>query len=220
MLPGSAAAVWLMAGHDLRQPLQSLALTSRILTLDCTQAERRTAIRNLELVLASFDDMVIAVTELAGLASGTRTPDITSVSLGDLVDAVVADCQAAAAVAGIAIEQLPLPTAEIETDPKLLAKIVKTLLLYAIKHGTGDRIVVKARRRRATTILDVVYAGQPPGNALKKQAFIELNPLDTDPPRLVQGLGLAFAALVADCLGVVLQTARAPGGLQRLSLEL
>ena len=68
----TAAEVWLTAAHDLRQPLQSLALTSRLLTLDCTEGERRAAVENLGLVLASLDQMVAGVIELAGLASGAR----------------------------------------------------------------------------------------------------------------------------------------------------
>jgi signal transduction histidine kinase len=215
----AAAGIWVAAAHDLRQPLQSLALTSRILALDRPQIERQTAVRNLGLALASFDDMLVAVIELAGLTSGTRRPELASVALARIIETVVGECGPAASAAGITLDHVSLTTA-IHTDPRLLAKILKALVLYAIKYGTGDRIVIEAGKRGKATAFAVTYAGPHPGGALKHQAFIELGPLGADPSRPVQGLGLAFAAQLAGCLGFKLEPGRTRDGSRRLSLNL
>ena len=156
-------------------------------------------------------------------------------SLGSIVGDLVQDCSDAAAHAGISLEsRATAADIIVETDPRLLAMAIKGLVLYAIKFGAGDRVVVKVRQRGARPCLDVDYTGSQIGNpirnrisnqignqiasALTKQSFIELPPLGTAPPRLVLGLGLAFVAVVADRLGIALEQGRARGATKRLSL--
>ena len=108
-----------MAGHDLRQPLQSLALTTRILSLDCTEAERIAANKHVGLAIESLDQMIVVLTEMARLGSGYSLPAKRRVRLDEVVAIATGDCAAAAARAGLSF-QCTLPVAEIETDPRLL----------------------------------------------------------------------------------------------------
>ena len=215
----AAAEVWATAGHDLRQPLQSLGLTARILALDCTNAERKAAVENLDLVLDSLDQMAITLSNLARLVSGAQAPDLCPVDPSAIVDAVIAECASAADAVGIAIVHVSRPH-KATTDPRLLAIMLRGLVLYAIKYASGDRIMLKLSRRKARTVLDIDYAGPPPGDAMHRQAFVELPPLPTRPPRLMQGIGLAFVAELAACLQIGFACGQGRDGLQRLTLQL
>ena len=207
----------------MRQPLQSLALTARILTLDCTDAERRAAVQSLRLVLASLDEMVVVLTEMARLANGSQVPRLGRTMLSDVVEAVIADVGPAATAAGITLEHVAR-AAEVRTDSRLLAMVIKGLVLFAVKEGTGDRIVIETRlagagRHGAKVGLDIGYTGPSPGSALYKQALIELFPLDTQPPRPVQGIGLAFVVVLVDRLKIAFDHGRGRGSKRRLSLH-
>ena len=215
----TTADIWVSAGHDLQQPMQSLALTVRVLGLDCTDAERQSALRHLGLIVDSLDDMLSTLIELARLANGSRSAGSSRVMLDDLVNGVVDECRPAATAAGITLEPTTLAV-EIKTDPRLLTMAIRGLLLFAIKFGTGDRIPVAVLRRRGKVVVDVGYEGAAPGNALDKQAFIELTPLDVEPLRPMQGLGLAMVVQVADLLAIGFEHGRGRNGTHRLSLRM
>ena len=222
--------VWLIAGHDLRQPLQSLSLTARMLTLDCSDDDRRAAAGRLALVVSSLDQMITILHDMARLDAGSRAVLAHPVSLDAMLTSVIADCSGTTT---LPIEvRVAADACDVITDRHLLAMTVKGLLLFAIKHGNGAVIAVETRRVRSSTSIEIVYAGGAPTDAMDRQAFIEIWPTTADdsggltgrsnasPVRLVQGVGLAVVQHLVTHLKARFDHVETPTGVHRLSLTL
>ena len=164
--------------------------------------------------------MIGTLIEIARLSNGRQAPDTQPSKLERIVGDVVIQCNPFAVAANRPIE-LAAFTVDVATDARLCSAAVKGLLLYAIKHGTGDRTAIDVHRRGRSIRLDIAYDGPPPDAALAKQAFIQLAPVagaPSVPPRPMQGIGLALAPQLCACLGLGFEHGRSRSRSHRLSL--
>ncbi len=198
------------ASHDLRQPLYALELFLAAL-LEKLQRPDEVALalkaqassRNLEELLnASLD---ISRME-AGLVSVRRRP----VELATLVRPVVSELREQAREKGIVIETA-LPETLVDTDPVLLARMVRNLLCNAIRHNARCRVEVVARDREEAVELIVRDHGRGIDAADQERIFGEFFQSGSRSGGPGVGLGLAIVKRLALLLDLELKLESAPG---------
>ena len=217
--PRTDPDVWTVIAHDLRQPVQAMALIAKAAATEAADAGQRGLCERLSLLAQSLDSMIDAMGEFAALESGTRTLELRPARLEAIVDAAVTKVAAAARAEGCTVHHSGL-LGEVRTDVRMLAMVLEGVLLFCVKSGRAGEIVIRARRTKRTATLDFEYAGAAPENAMTHQAFIELKPIPASPPALVQGVGLALAARLAPHLGAQLRHSRIRDGRHRVSVLL
>jgi hypothetical protein len=214
--------LWLLANHELSQPIGSLTLLAKALEADCSPSQRRAIASRIEVVARSWERML---DELYRLSSPAPDPPADEPTLlPRALWTAIEELSPAAVEAGIQLQpsgvDRPEAAIRLHVPASNLTGLLKAMLLYPIKLGTGHTVDISVHRRGRHAHVDVGFDGPDPTGAMRRQAFIELEQRDGRPDQLVQGLGLATASLVARRLDLELSTGTSRGGRQRLTLRM
>lgn len=132
--------------HDLRQPLMSARLFLSLLERRVTGGEELVMLQRAAESLTAMERIV--ATETAA------SPRLVPVPLGRLIADVVAGLTPLAQAKAITVTTMPTQIVGM-TDPVLLGRIVRNLIMNALTHSSGSRVVVGCRRRGSQVTLEV-----------------------------------------------------------------
>lgn len=186
-------------GHDLKTPLTSVVAAAEALANDSRQspvaATLQVEARKLQRV---FDDLV----EMTRIEEGALKVRTETVDLTDSVAAAVHDLRTE--LAGHTIDlAVPPSLPMVETDPRMLHRILVNLLSNAARHappGTPIRIEGAHRRDRLTLAVIDQGSGIPAGQ--ERAIFDRFVKLEGSDQTGGTGLGLAIVRGFADAMGV------------------
>jgi two-component system phosphate regulon sensor histidine kinase PhoR len=142
---------------------------------------------------------------LARIESGQETFEIQPLAIAELVEACVAEHQAAAAAKGIRLETAPpVEPFSVMGDDEGVRQILHNLLDNAIKYtSSGGRVTVRWRPADSTCLLEVEDTGI--GIAIEDQARVFERFYRVDKARSRElggtGLGLSIVKHLAQALG-------------------
>ena len=196
------------ASHDLRQPLQALGLLSaRAVSLGESATSNHTAqlnpvlhqMRNMTRVLG---DLMDALLDISRLDAGSVKPELQQFALQDVLDSVVDEAALVAADKGLSL-RVWRTTVMVESDPIMLARIVRNLLANAIRYTHHGGILLATRQRGGNLNIELWDTGI--GIAAADQAtifdeFVQINNPARDRSEGL-GLGLAIVASLSGLLG-------------------
>lgn len=187
------------ASHDIRQPLQAMALLLGGLAPEVTSPAGRRTLRAIERSLGASMELLDALLEFSRLDAGALRPHVTAIALDDLLDVVAEPYQAEAARKGLRLT-LRSPGAWVRSDARLLARILRNLLSNAIKYTDRGGILVGCRRRGDRLRLEVwdTGCGIPPDQ--QGQVFWEF----FQGPGARRGGGLGLGLAIVERLGRLL----------------
>ncbi len=189
--------------HDLMQPLNAARLFSASLShqQDQLPVDSRELVRNLDSSLRSAEDLISDLLDISRLESGRITPQRRSFALSELFDALGTEFKALARDQGVDFH-LRGSRLAIDSDPKLLRRVLQNFLTNAFRYA-GGHVLLGVRREGKHLRLEVWDRG--PGIPLDKQKVIfeEFKRLDSHQTRAEKGLGLGLA--IADGLCRVLE---------------
>lgn len=190
------------AHHDLRQPLQSLGIFIELMR---GEAERPAQVRALagrmEAAYGSLADFIDGLLELSRAADGQHEPKLARLRVNDVLAPLVAEYRRLAAAVGLELRYVPC-SAWIESDPRLLERILRNLLANAVRYTQRGRILVGCRRCGSHLAIEVCDTG--PGIAERDQermfdTFIQ--GAEAQNSRAGFGLGLAIVKQLARRMG-------------------
>jgi signal transduction histidine kinase/ActR/RegA family two-component response regulator len=209
------------ASHDLRQPLQALALNSGELM---RAADRETAPLAAE-VKRSIDDlraMLDGLLDLSNLDAGSVQVRPRNVALTTLLEGVAASFRAAASARGLQLSVDCAPGLVAHTDPDLLRRVVSNLIDNAIKFTPSGRIDVRAEPTVDGVHIHVRDSGVGISASEHEHIFEELVQLHNPQRDRARGygLGLSIVRRLVGLLGIELQLQSAPGEGSTFSLHL
>ena len=190
------------ASHDLRQPLQALALNSGELAR-CADLETLGALapdihRGVEDLRAMLDGLL----ELSSLDGDTILAQPRRVDLDTLLPGVLAGFQAAAAAKGLALHCRCEPGLQATADPSLLRRLLSNLLDNAIKFTAAGEVCLSAAAVEQGVELRVSDTGIGIAAAAQQLVFeetVQLHNPDRDRTK-GYGLGLSIVRRLADLL--------------------
>ncbi|MCW2249344.1 PAS domain S-box-containing protein [Azospirillum fermentarium] len=195
------------ASHDLLQPLNAARLFVSALS-DLEQPEANAGlVHNIDLALASVEDLLSTLLDISKLDAGAVTPEVTDFPLRGVLAPLATEYAPVAAERGIDLTVVA-SGAVVRSDMRLLRRIVQNFLSNALRYTRGDaggraRVLVGCRRAGDGVRIEVWDTG--PGIPPDKQAeiFQEFRRLDTPGPNgrdRGMGLGLAIVDRVARML--------------------
>ena len=189
--------------HDLMQPLNAARLFSASLSHQQEQfpADTRELVRNLDSSLHSAEELIGDLLDISRLENGRITPQRRCFALNELFNTLGTEFSALARDQGVNFH-LRGSRLSIDSDPKLLRRVLQNFLTNAFRYA-GGHVLLGVRRQGSNLRLEVWDRG--PGIPLDKQKVIfeEFKRLDSHRTRAEQGLGLGLA--IADGLCRVLE---------------
>ena len=206
---------YLMAasGHDLRQPLQVIAMALDRLLPDISNPAQ---VRWMQIALGEVSGLAAGLTDLA-VAARLTAPEPRTLFLQDIFGVAAASWRHHATARGLQLRIMPTRQT-VRADARLLSTIVRNLVGNAVKHTRSGGVLVGRRRCAEGVRVDVIDTG--PGLAAGEltRLFEPRQRSDSDPEGL--GLGLAIVRDAAEQLGFALEVQSTVGSGSRFSLTI
>lgn len=200
------------ASHDLRQPLQSLALLNGALRRTVDDPQACEVIEQQDLAINAMSRLLNALLDVSKLESGTIRPQFVDVRLAPLFAELQREFAGLAASKGIALVVEPTD-ARVRSDPSLLGQALKNLLSNAIKYTAEGFVRLGARAVPAGVRVQVSDTGCGIDAGHLPYVFDEFYqvgvPANTS--RDGYGLGLSIVQRVAQLLDVRVEVDSRPG---------
>ena len=133
------------ASHDLRQPLQTLALLNGSLRRLVPDSGAQEAIAQQELAIGAMSRLLNALLDISKLESGGIKPAATSFRVAALFQELSHEFGGIAARKGIEL-RLTLTSDPVYSDPALVEQILRNLLSNAIKYTSAGHVLLHCVR--------------------------------------------------------------------------
>lgn len=176
------------ASHDLRQPLQAMALNVGALRHVAMAPDARAIVEVVDSSLEQLRAMLDALLDVSKLDAGVVVAQPQRVRIDRLLTAVMASFGAAAAARRVGLRTACPPGLAVRTDPDLLRRMLANLIDNAIKFSPPDgQVLVRACVRDASDASDASDA---------PNAEVELTVQDSGPGIAPENHRIVFEDLV------------------------
>ena len=189
-------------GHDLRNPLASIAAGARMMTKVKSEKETFDILGLMHSSIARMSQLIDNVLDFArGRLGGGLTLDRTTTEpIDKILEQVIAETRSSHPDA--TIETQLNVTEPVKYDPQRMSQMFSNLLGNAVAHGSTERpIKVHATSQNHEFELSVVNAGEPIPDAALKQLFQPFYRGAVRPSQQGLGLGLFIASEIARAHG-------------------
>src|ERR1017187_2585641 len=122
------------ASHDLRQPLQTLALLNGSLRRLVTDPDAAEALSQQEQAIGAMSRLLNALLDISKLESGAIKPEPTDFSVATLFQELRTEFANIAASKGLQLEVEVGADHQVHSDPSLVEQILRNLVSNAIKY--------------------------------------------------------------------------------------
>lgn len=194
------------ASHDLRQPLQSLALLNGALRRMVSDPEASEVLAQQDQAIGAMSRLLNALLDISKLDSGAVKPEVSDFRVRALLEALRREFGSIAASKGLEL-QVQAPDDFVRSDPLLIEQIMKNLVSNAIKYTRQGRVLLRARRQGDSLRIDVqdTGVGIPPGQiAYIYDEFYQVG-VPTNSSRDGYGLGLSIVQRLVKLLNLRLE---------------
>ena len=201
------------ASHDLRQPLQALALLNGTLRRTVSDPLVTEALAQQEQAIGAMSRLLNALLDISKLESGSVRPDITDFSVARIFEEMRREFASLATRKGLTLE-VDATNACIRSDASLVEQVLRNLLSNAIKYThNGSVALVCPLADESMVRLEVrdsgigISADQIP---LIYDEFYQVG-VATNTTRDGYGLGLAIVKRIVALLGLKIEVHSQPG---------
>ena len=188
-----------VVGHDLRQPLQALALLHGLMTQSAGKAEQARFAALLERTLHATIEILDSLLDINLIESGVVKPKPVPMAIGPLIAGVVEEFAPLCEQKGLKLRTVPCK-AWVRTDPKLLRQILRNLLSNALKYANRGGILVGCRRKGTGLQIEVHDTGIGVAKGDQGAIFDPYWQIDQKVASGGRGLGLSIVRRLADLL--------------------
>ena len=147
------------ASHDLRQPLQTLALLNGSLRRLVGEPDALEAIAQQELAIGAMSRLLNALLDISKLESGAIKPEPTDFTVAELFDELRNEFAGVAAKKGLDLDVEPSGDC-VHSDPSLVEQILRNLLSNAIKYTREGRVRLRCLHEQNRLVrIEVIDTG-------------------------------------------------------------
>ena len=180
------------ASHDLRQPVHALSLFVGALRNVAIPSDGIRLLDQIEASTLALDSLFGSILDISRLDAGIVDCEPFAFPIDDLLKRICGDHDGEAQAKALSLVRVPC-SAVVFTDPVLMERIVRNLVVNAIRHTRDGRVLVGCRRRGDRLQVQVWDTGRgiPPDE--HERIFQEYTQLDNPERDRVKGLGLGLA---------------------------
>ncbi len=192
------------ASHDLRQPLQALALLKDFLAPNVSGKRAAELMARFDKTLGALSGMLDVLLNISQIEAGAVRPELERFPVADMLERLHGEFVALAQVRDLSLRFMPC-AAWVESDPHLLEQMLRNLLGNAVKYTRTGRILLGCRRRGNDLRIEVWDTGIGIEAGQLEAIFEEFHQVDN--PARESGLGLGLGLSIVRRLGRLLHHA-------------
>ena len=193
------------ASHDLRQPLQTLALLNGAMRRISHDPVIGEALAQQEQAISAMTRLLNALLDISKLESGAIKPEITDFTVASVLGELRAEFAELATAKGLELRIDPCDD-RVRSDPALVGQILRNLLSNAIKYTREGRVLLRCLREPTRMRLEVLDTGIgiPPQDLPHIfEEFYQIG-VPTNASREGYGLGLSIVRRLVELLGLTI----------------
>ncbi|MGE5506035.1 MAG: hybrid sensor histidine kinase/response regulator, partial [Actinomycetota bacterium] len=190
------------ASHDLRQPMQALAMFVAVLADRVFETEHAPLVGRIHDSVVALEGLLNSLLDVSKLEAGLVVPHPSAFPVAGMMDRLAAEFEPLCAAEGLEFRVVP-SKACVQSDPSLLERILRNLIGNAVRYTRSGRVLVGCRRRGPVLRFEVWDTGIGiPAGELKNifREFHQVGNANRD-RRQGLGLGLAIVERLATLLG-------------------
>ena len=190
------------ASHDLRQPLQTLALLQGLLAKTVQNPKAQQLVQRVDDTLGAMSGMLNTLLDINQIEAGIVTGEIGTFPVDDLLERLRDEFAYHAEAKGLSLRLVPC-SLSIASDLRLLEQILRNLISNAIKYTHDGKILIGCRRRGDQLSIQVWDNGMGIAAADIDSIFDEYHQVDNVARERIRGLGLGLSIVkrLGDLLG-------------------
>ena len=200
------------ASHDLRQPLQTLALLHGLLAKKVTRENERKLIARVDEALSSMSGMLNTLLDINQLEVGAVKAEIVDYPVSEILGRLGNELTYHAHAAGVGLRVIPCRLV-IRSDPRLLEQMVRNLLSNALKYTHRGSVLVGCRRRGDRLHIEIWDTGLGIPESELQAIFEEYHQVGNTARQRSRGLGLGLSIVksIGELLGHPVHVRSLPG---------
>ena len=180
------------ASHDLRQPLQTLALIQGLLLKSVTAPSDRKLVERLDETLGAMTGMLNTLLDINQMEAGAIRPEISTFALGDLMSGLADEFTYLAHAKRLEL-RIVKTDLDIVSDPRLLEQILRNLVSNALKYTESGKILIGCRRVGTSARIEVWDTGIGIPKAALQAIFEEYHQIGNEARERSKGMGLGLS---------------------------
>jgi two-component system, chemotaxis family, CheB/CheR fusion protein len=189
------------ASHDLRQPLQTLALLQGLLAKAVVGEKAQKLVARLDETLGAMSGMLNTLLDINQIEAGTVHTDIGRFPIDDLLQRLRNEFTYLAEAQRLALHVVSCGVT-IESDQRLLEQMIRNLLSNALKYTKRGKVLLGCRRRPGMLTIEIWDTGIGIAPEALPAIFDEYHQVDNAARERSRGLGLGLS--IVQRLGTLL----------------
>jgi two-component system CheB/CheR fusion protein len=208
------------ASHDLRQPLQTLALLQGLLARIVEGERAQKLIARIDDTLGAMTGMLNALLDINQMETGIVRAEPIDFPIDELLDQLRDEFTYHAQAKGLALRVMPCSLL-IHSDPRLLEQMLRNLLSNAMKYTRHGKVLLGCRRHKGMLSIEICDTGIGIAEEELQAIFQEYHQIDNAARERSRGLGLGLAIVqrLGNLLGHRVRVRSRPGKGSVFSVE-
>ena len=180
------------ASHDLRQPLQTLALLQGLLAKSAEGGKQAGLVVRLDETLVAMTGMLDTLLDLNQIEAGVVSAEVAECRIGGMLDRLRDEFAYPAQAKRLTLRVMPCG-AVVRTDLRLLEQMTRNLVSNVLKYTERGRVLLGCRRTREGLRIEVWDTGIGIPDGELQAIFEEYHQLGNEARERGRGLGLGLS---------------------------
>ncbi|MEQ8504768.1 MAG: PAS domain S-box protein [Rhodospirillales bacterium] len=180
------------ASHDLRQPLQALAMFVNVLSERDLDDKAKQLINRIRDCSEALERLLGSLLDISKLDAGLFVPQRREFSLGAVIERLCSEIRPLAEEKGLSLNMVPCSLL-VDSDPGLLDRLLRNLMTNAVRHTETGKILVGCRRAGPNVRVEVWDTGVGIPQGQLGMIFEEFHQVGNPARDRREGLGLGLA---------------------------
>ncbi len=180
------------ASHDLRQPLQTLALLQGLLAKKVEGEKAQKLVGRIDEALGAMTAMLNTLLDINQIEVGAVKAEPVDFPINDLLDRLRDELTFHAQAVGLNLRVMPCASL-VHSDPRLLEQMLRNLISNAIKYTQQGGVLVGCRRSAGLLRIEIWDTGLGIPASELQAIFEEYHQVDNPARQRSRGLGLGLS---------------------------